>query len=128
MRNLIKKEGFSFAFDPAACTQCNGACCRGESGYIWLNKKEIEEIANFLGLKSEIFLQEYCKKEGYRYSIKEIKRKGEHFCIFFEENKGCQIYSVRPQQCREYPFWPRYKEKNNIDEVCKECIGISLLS
>ena len=127
MRNVISKEGFTFSFDSKACSVCNGACCRGESGYVWLNKKEIEDIANFMRISQEKFLQDYCKKLGYRYSLKEYKKEKEHFCIFFDEGKGCQIYTVRPKQCRDYPFWEQYRNGNNIDEVCRECKGILLL-
>lgn len=128
MRNIIKKDGFSFAFDPNACNQCNGACCRGESGYIWLNKKEVRDISGFLGIEEDTFLQDYCKNIGKKITIKETRSKNEYFCIFFEEERGCKIYPVRPEQCRSYPFWPRYKNKKNINEVCKECIGILLFS
>ncbi len=126
MRDLIKKDGFIFAFDPQACFSCNGACCRGESGVVWLKKKDVENIAKYLGITEKSFLQEYCKKERYSYTLKELKRKGEYFCVFFEEGKGCQIYPARPKQCKDYPFWERYKDKNYIDEVCKECKGILL--
>ncbi|BAF70101.1 YkgJ family cysteine cluster protein [Nitratiruptor sp. SB155-2] len=128
MRSIVEKEGFAFRFDQNACTSCNGACCRGESGYIWVNSKEIAQISDFLGMKSEQFKKEYLIKVGYRYSLKELKINGEHFCIFFEEGKGCTIYPVRPMQCRTYPFWDRYKEKKNLQEVCQECKGILLHS
>ena len=126
MQNIIQKDGFSFAFNTNACSSCNGACCRGESGYIWLSKDEIVSIASYLQLDVHDFLQDYCKKEGYRYTLKELKQTGEYFCIFFEETQGCSIYPVRPKQCREYPFWDRYKDKNSIQEVCQECKGIVL--
>ena len=126
MQNIIQKDGFSFAFDANTCSSCNGACCRGESGYIWLRSDEIASIAEYLQLDREEFLQNYCKKEGYRYTLKELKRGGEYFCVFFEENRGCSIYPVRPKQCKEYPFWDRYKDTNNIQEVCQECKGIVL--
>ena len=127
MRDVIMKEGFSFAFDTQACSLCNGACCRGESGYVWLSKEEIVRIADFMRISKEKFLQYFCKKVRYRYTIKEYKKNGEYFCIFFEEGRGCQIYAVRPKQCKDYPFWERYKNGNNIDEVCQECRGILLL-
>ncbi|BCD68089.1 YkgJ family cysteine cluster protein [Nitratiruptor sp. YY09-18] len=126
MQSLIKKEGFTFAFDQNACASCNGACCRGESGYIWVSKEEIEKIADFLEISSDEFITNYLKKEGYRYSIKEIKVQQEYICIFFDEKSGCTIYPVRPKQCRDFPFWDRYKNGKNLKEVCKECIGIVL--
>jgi len=50
---MIREEGYNFSFMPSACVSCGGACCIGESGYIWVNYKEIEDIANFLGLSIE---------------------------------------------------------------------------
>jgi len=128
MRNLIVKKDFLFAFDQNACSNCNGACCRGESGYIWLNKQEIVAISSYLDISFENFLNEYCKKVGYKYTLKELKQNNEYLCVFFEENKGCKIYPVRPKQCKDYPFWERYKKNKNIHEVCKECPGILFLS
>ena len=124
MSHIITKEGFDFAFDPTACGSCEGSCCRGESGYIWVTSKEIEKIARFLDISTREFIDGYLKKVGYRYSIKEIKKEGEHLCLFF--NGGCEIYDVRPSQCRSYPFWDHFKK--NKDEVCKECKGILPLS
>ncbi len=122
MSHLIEKEGFDFAFDPTACGRCEGNCCRGESGYVWLDRESIEQIADFLQMPAKEFLENYCKKVGYRYTLRELKIAGEHVCIFFD--KGCTIYPVRPKQCRSYPFWDRYKDKKNLSEVCAECIGI----
>jgi len=124
MRNLIKKEGFEFYFDQNGCFSCEGNCCTGESGYIWVDKEEIKNIADFLKIDIEDFKKDFLKKEKYRYTIKEVKIKKEYHCIFF--NKGCQIYPVRPKQCKTYPFWERYKDKKNLDEVIKECPAIIL--
>ncbi len=126
MSNIIKNEEFVFSFDQNACASCNGACCRGESGYIWVSKPEMEAIADFLQMDLKRFIATYLYKEGYRYSIKERKKDGEYLCIFFDEQKGCEIYPVRPKQCRTYPFWDRYKSKENLFEVCRECKGIIL--
>jgi len=126
MQYIIKKEGYPFAFDQSACAACNGACCRGESGYVWVGKEEIRKIVEYLEMEAEEFVATYLKKEGYRYSIKEIRSGGEYLCCFFEEGRGCTIYPVRPRQCRDFPFWHRYKDPKNLHEVCKECIGIVL--
>ena len=126
MSNIIKNDDFVFSFDQNACASCNGACCRGESGYIWVNNTEIKSIAEYLKIDYEKFVQTFLYKEGYRYSIKERKKNGEYLCIFFDEQKGCEIYPVRPKQCRTYPFWDRYKSTENLSEVCAECKGIIL--
>ena len=127
MQNLVKKEGFDFFFDSNACYNCDGNCCTGESGYIWVDKKEIENISKFLGIDSEKFIKEYLKKERYKYSINVVVIKGKYNCIFFDSiQKRCEIYPVRPKQCRTFPFWDRYKDKNSIKEVKQECPGIVL--
>ncbi len=117
---LISKKGFAYKFNAGACKECEGNCCIGESGYIWVNPKEIEEIAKFLKMDMEIFKERFLIKVGYKYSIKEKPFKNGFACIFFE--KGCTIYPVRPKQCRTYPFWDYFK--THIKELKKECPGI----
>jgi len=122
--NIIKKEGFSYRFNPLACIECGGACCTGESGYIWVKYREIENIAKFLNLDIEEFSIKYLRKIKHRYSLKEVKIGNNNYaCIFFDTvSKTCQIYKVRPIQCQKYPFWEIYK--NNVEEVKKECLGV----
>lgn len=122
--NLISQEGYGYQFMPSACEACAGACCTGESGYIWAKYDEIEKMAAFLELTIEEFATMYLKKVGHRYSIIE-KQIGiaDYACIFFDEAKRrCSIYPVRPRQCRTFPFWETLK--NSSEEVKKECPGI----
>ncbi len=125
MYDILKKEGFSYGFDPSRCAACEGKCCTGESGYIWLTPKEMENIAAFLAVDIETFKSSYLRKIRYRYSLKE-RQVGESFeCIFFDADaKNCSIYPVRPVQCATFPFWDYFKE--HIDEVVEECPGIVL--
>ncbi len=117
---IIQKEGFPYKFDSKACSKCDGNCCIGESGYIWVSPKEIKEIASFLKIDEEIFKKRFLIKVGYRYSIKEKPYKNGFACIFFD--KGCSIYEVRPKQCRTFPFWDYFKTR--VDELKKECPGV----
>jgi len=124
--SLVEKEGFKYKFNPLACASCEGACCTGESGYIWVKYSEIEKIAQFLELTIEEFATMYLRKVKNRYSIIE-KRVGvnDYACIFFNNNtKQCEIYPVRPRQCSSFPFWDIFK--GDIEEVKKECPGIIL--
>ena len=118
--NLISKEGFPYKFNQNACKDCDGNCCIGESGYIWVSPKEIEEIAGFLKMDVEKFKEMYLIKVGYKYSIKEKPYKNGFACIFFAN--GCSIYPVRPKQCRTFPFWDYFKTR--VNELKKECPGI----
>ena len=122
--NILSEIGYDFKFTPLACDACGGACCTGSSGYIWTKYQEIEQIATFLELSVEEFATIYLKKVKHRYSIIEKKLDDENFaCVFFNEKlKQCSIYSVRPRQCRTFPFWEIYK--NNSEEVKEECPGI----
>jgi len=123
MHNIIKQKGFDFKFDVSKCATCEGNCCIGESGYVWCTPKEIDDMADFLGLTRQDFVDNYTRKEGYRISLKELKIQGSFHCVFFDtDKKGCQIYPVRPSQCRTFPFWEHFKQNKN--EVVKECPGI----
>jgi hypothetical protein len=46
MSTIIKKDGFNYSFDFSACSTCQGRCCTGESGYIYVTKAEIGEIVS----------------------------------------------------------------------------------
>lgn len=120
MCNIVTKEGYNYGFDKSACATCNGRCCTGESGYIYVNKAEMERLANFLDIDVEELQRKYLYKVGYKYSIKERKIGEEYACVFYRN--GCMVYGARPIQCRTFPFWEYYKE--NIDALKKECPGI----
>ncbi len=122
--NIISQEGYEYQFSPSACETCQGACCTGESGYIWTKYSEIEKMAEFLNLTIEEFATNYLKKVKHRYSLIEKRLNDDNFaCIFFNnELKQCSIYSVRPRQCRTFPFWETFK--NSKEEVKNECPGI----
>ena len=123
---MISKDGFCYTFNESACASCGGACCIGESGYIWVNYQEIETIAKELDLSVDEFAKLYLRRVKNRYSLKEYS-VGEYgyACIFFDmEKRLCKIYNSRPKQCRTFPFWEDFK--NNTKELIKECPGVIL--
>ncbi len=123
MSTIVKKDGFTYAFDSLACLTCGGRCCVGESGYIYVTKNEIESISKLLNLDVNEFVEKYLFKKGYKYSIKEIKIGESYECIFYDRTlNGCRIYESRPSQCISFPFWNYYKMR--IDELQQECPGI----
>lgn len=122
-QNIISENGFSYKFDQNGCYSCQARCCRGQKGNIFVSKDDIENISNFLDLNVDIFKLDYLRKEGYRYSIKDLLNDGSYDCVFYDKNtNGCSIYQVRPNQCKTFPFWNYFKE--NIEEVKKECPAI----
>ena len=120
---IIRKHGFDFGFDSGACTDCPGYCCRGESGNVWINQREIHQICSFLKTNPIDFIQKYLNRIGNRFSIKERFTEHDFECVFFEgSQRQCSIYAVRPLQCRQYPFWEHFIKHK--DQVIKECPGI----
>lgn len=121
---MIEKEGYPYKFDETKCNQCEGNCCIGESGYIWITQQEIRKLAKFLNISMEDVVKKYLFKSAYKYSIKEEKLSTNNYvCVFFDLNKKqCSIYEARPNQCRTFPFWEYFKK--NIQEVVEECPAI----
>ena len=127
MEGLMHDAQYPYAFDPKACHTCQGNCCIGESGYIWVSPEEMRAMAEHLKMSEASFINEYLLKIRYRFTLKELPYEGGFGCIFFDRvQKMCRIYEVRPSQCRTFPFWEYFKQ--NIDEVVTECPGIIRLS
>jgi Fe-S-cluster containining protein len=109
------------------CLQC-GACCSGPAeGYIWVGRREIELIAEFLKLSEGQLRQKYLKRRGLRTTI--IENPATKDCIFLEiidGRKRCTIYPVRPNQCRSWPFWPENLANPNAwNRAAGKCPGIN---
>ncbi len=123
---ILEHKDYSYKFDANICSSCEGNCCIGESGYIWISNEEIQNLANHLNLSQFELRERYLKKVGYKYSIIEQKVDDNNFaCIFFDLNKKqCSIYEYRPVQCRTFPFWDYFK--NRVNEVQKECPAIKV--
>ncbi|NQT39055.1 MAG: YkgJ family cysteine cluster protein [Planctomycetes bacterium] len=84
------------------CTEC-GDCCTGAPGYVWLNKAEIEAMAAALELEVPAFEEQYVCLVGIRKSLLE---RPDGDCILFDgQTRRCEVYHVRPRQCRTWPFW-----------------------
>lgn len=84
------------------CKQC-GTCCRW-SGYVHVTEKDIKRIVSFLAMDELDFIDRYTCLTGNRQGLSLIEHD-DGSCIFFEDSSNsCQIYDVRPQQCREFPL------------------------
>ncbi len=112
------KEGLHFG-----CTQC-GKCCTGSPGYVWVNKKEIEEMAEFLKITPEQFVRLYTRKVDNHLALLEDQKT--YDCVFLKEGKVCTLYGARPQQCRTFPWWSEnLKSKESWEEESLRCEGIN---
>ena len=119
----VKKPPIDPWYADGLCFQCTGCgkCCTGAPGYVWLTEEEMQNIADFLKLSLQEFTQKYVRKVFERFSLKE---HANYDCVFLKD-KQCQIYPVRPSQCRTYPFWPRIlASKEAWEEEATVCEGI----
>ena len=81
------------------CIGCQ-ACCR-EPGYVRLKQNEPDAIASFLGLSVHNFISRYTVLTKDRTGLSLVEKK-DGSCIFLTD-RGCEINSVKPLQCREFP-------------------------
>lgn len=83
-------------------------------------------IAEYLHLPLDKFKRTFTRQKDNRYALIERRlAENNNPCIFLKDNK-CQVYPVRPKQCRTFPWW---KENLNTREswelAAKSCEGIS---
>ena len=108
------KDGLRFK-----CNQC-GLCCRGKPGVVLVNEKEMKNIADHLRMPIENFCKRFVRKVYKRYSLTE-RENGD--CAMYEN--GCNIYPVRPYQCKSFPFWLANLETKEAWNALKDaCPGI----
>ncbi len=109
------------------CLQC-GRCCSGPAeGYIWVTRPEIKLIARHLNISPAELKRRFLKRVGLRKTI--IENAQTHDCIFLRENargRSCEIYPVRPRQCRSWPFWPdNLAGADAWNKAAQKCPGIN---
>ena len=109
-------EGLQFE-----CAGC-GACCTGAPGYVWVNKAEIEAMAGAVGMEVEQFQRHYVRLVGIRKSLTELP--GGDCVLYDDATRTCQVYEVRPRQCRTWPFWAsNLRTQRSWQEASRDCPG-----
>src|SRR6187397_1944248 len=69
------------------CSQC-GNCCTGAPGYVWISDVEIDRLAAHLRMSRDDVLEQFCRRVGDRYSLKERRSpQGLYDCILLKEIK-----------------------------------------
>jgi uncharacterized protein len=102
------------------CTRC-GNCCTGAPGYVWVSNEEVAAIAVHRGESVAETTGLCTRRVGRERSLRE-RANGD--CIFYDRAVGCTVYSVRPRQCRTWPFW-----ESNVataeawQQTCTTCPG-----
>ncbi|MCK9521729.1 MAG: YkgJ family cysteine cluster protein [Proteobacteria bacterium] len=113
--NQFIKHGLRFT-----CQRC-GNCCRarGNVQAVLVPASEVSRIAAFLQLSPNDFLDAHCDIDAAGAVFLRSERRD---CRFLGADNRCYIYSVRPAQCRAWPFWIENLNpeswQNNVKTVC----------
>ena len=104
------------------CTQC-GNCCTGAPGVVWVDDDDIRRIAEYRGNGEGEVRVMHTRPYVGRTSLQEFANGD---CTFFDsQSRRCTIYPVRPQQCRNWPFWTSNLESPETwTQVQADCPGI----
>ena len=122
---MTKAHHMEFQFE---CQKC-GNCCSEMEGITYIDIDEIFTLCEKLQCSTQTLLERYIdfsektiniNKKEFKFKYFMIRQK-QDACIFLQGHE-CQIYSARPFQCQQFPFW--YELFNNkkiyreIEETC----------
>jgi len=107
-----------------SCKRCS-SCCRYESGFVFLSKKDLEKLTLQTKMDNDSFIGAYCRWVNDRdgKQVLSLKEKHNKDCIFWDS--GCMIYDARPVQCVTFPFWESViSSEYNWKAAASGCPGI----
>ena len=108
-------KGLRFECQPG-CTNC----CR-QKGFVYLTEADLTRIAKFLGMPAAEFERRYVYRTKRQLRLRVPHQVQCHFLM----DGGCSIHSVKPVQCRIFPFWPELvDDKREWHKTAAWCPGI----
>ncbi len=109
-----------------ACTRC-GNCCSGAPGYVWVSDEEIARIAARLDMTPAEFEERHVRRAGRGKSLLEWPNGDCEFLERYDDGTtGCRIHTVRPVQCRTWPFWKsNLRSARAWEAAARGCPGIN---
>ena len=119
MRGPWWKNGVHFSCQP----NC-GKCCDEPGGIVYLSPDDATRLAAHAELDVEAWLERGTRQtyDG-RYVLKSREEDG--ICIHLNAQQQCNIYEVRPQQCRAFPWWgENMATPSSWASVKRNCPGI----
>ena len=101
--------------------QQSGNCCKA-SGYVYVSKSEITDMAKVLNLSEELFRKQFINKiNGWDVIASPTFRTN----CFLNSNNNCSVYEARPDHCRTYPNWPIiWESDSNLIKEAAVCPGL----
>lgn len=122
MKRFNKNKNAKLEF---SCTGC-GICCK-EKGYVFFNDNDIINASELLKTSPLVFINKYLEyEENYGYYIR--ISEGES-CTFLDENNRCTINDAKPTQCKTFPYWKEYMDKNGrliAGKFNRPCPGVKI--
>ena len=115
--SLFYAQGLRFS-----CIRCS-ACCRFDSGFVFLSEKDVSLLGTTLNMGYKEFIETYCRwvlSENRVFQLS-LKEKSNYDCIFWVQDKNCSVYNARPQQCRAFPFWASIVSDESSWEMTAKC-------
>jgi len=106
--------------------QCrrSGNCCARPEGVVRVTPADIRQIADYLHMTEAATRARFVDARGDRL----VDGLGGR-CAFLEDGRetSCKIYAVRPQKCRDWPYWEELiDDPQALREAARLCPGIEL--
>jgi Fe-S-cluster containining protein len=102
----------------------SGNCCARPEGVVRVSAADITRIADHLHMSETAVRARFVAARGDRL----IDGPGGR-CPFLEDGREtrCGIYAVRPQKCRNWPYWEEFLEDPGaLREAARLCPGIEM--
>jgi hypothetical protein len=99
--------------------QGSGRCCHnhGDYSFVYLTTPEVEQLAKATGLGKAEFTREFCQRVDGWITL----RMDTPACPFLNSEMRCNIYDIRPRQCRAWPFWEENLERATWEGPVSQC-------
>jgi hypothetical protein len=108
-------DGLRFECQPG-CTEC----CT-QRGFVYLTESDVERAAAYVRMTPEAFEQKYVYRSKH---LRRLRISQETRCFFLQDG-GCTIHTVKPTQCRIFPYWPELMDdKREWLKTAQYCPGI----
>jgi hypothetical protein len=86
------------------CLPDCGKCCDQPDGVVFLAKHDAARLAAHHGMEVQDWLDRDCRRShNGRYVLR--SRADDGVCIYLSEDKMCQVYAAKPDQCSAFPWW-----------------------
>lgn len=116
-RRIPRREMTALRFEcQRGCTNC----CQ-QKGFVYITESDLVRIAAFLKLTAAEFERRFVYRTRHLLRL----RMPRHSQCHFLREDGCSIHTVKPVQCRIFPFWPELvDDKREWRKTAQYCPGI----